>query len=53
MMALALALNKTLADPSLNMSLHSALETVVFNGASVSECHGGDTCGTSAYFNSY
>ena len=41
-MALALALNRTLANPSLNMSLHSALEAVVFNGASVSGHHGGD-----------
>ena len=40
-MALALALNKTLANPSLNMSLHSALEAVVFNGASVSRFYGG------------
>ena len=36
-MALALALNRSyLEDPSLNLSLHHALETVMFSGASVS-----------------
>ena len=34
--ALALALNETLEHPSLNLSLHAALEHVIFNGASVS-----------------
>ena len=37
-MALALALNETYADyPSMNVNLHRALETVVFNGDSVHE----------------
>ena len=36
-MALALALNESYPeDPSLNLSLHRTLETVMFNGASVS-----------------
>ena len=35
-MTLALALNKTLENPSLNLSLQSAIETVMFRGASVS-----------------
>lgn len=36
-MALALALNKSYPeDPSLNLSLYRALETVMFSGATVS-----------------
>ena len=34
--ALALALNETHEHPSLNLSLHAALEDVMFNGVSVS-----------------
>ena len=33
---LALALNKTLEDPSLNLSLQTAIEDIMFSGASVS-----------------
>ena len=35
-MTLALALNKTLEDPSLNLSLQNAIEDVLFIGNSVS-----------------
>ncbi len=33
---LALALNKTLEDPSLNLTLQTAIEDTMFSGASVS-----------------
>ena len=35
-MTLALALNKTLENPSLNLSLQTAIEDIVFSGSSVS-----------------
>ena len=35
-MTLALALNQTLEDPSLNFSLQTAIEDITFSGASVS-----------------
>lgn len=35
-MTLALALNKTLEDPSQNLSLQMAIEDIMFSGASVS-----------------
>ena len=35
-MTLALALNKTLENPSLNLSLQTAIQAVMFSGATVS-----------------
>ena len=35
-MTLALALNQTLEDPSLNLTLQTAIQDIIFNGVSVS-----------------
>ena len=35
-MTLALALNQTLVDPSLNLTLQTAIQDIIFKGASVS-----------------